>query len=249
MNWIGRAALISSGLLITEASAQFSINFAFSDPLTTSQQTAVDNAEATWESIITGYKTGIGLTGIDITIDATAPSTGPTKVSVQRGYAIPDEGRILFDPVASAGLDPQALEVLFTQEIAFVLGFGSLWTANDLYGNDQGEYVGASGLAAYQAEFDPSATFVPVELYAGENSVHWDEIDLGAGLTGLTDGHGNDLGNDLMTAWNGPGTTYLSATSIRSLEDIGYVVSIPEPSVAFLLGLVALPTLLRRRRS
>jgi hypothetical protein len=238
------------------ALAQFSINFTFSDPLTSSQQAAFDAAAATWEGVITGYQENISLTGVDIVVDSNGaiPTSGPTKALLQGGYVVSDEGRIYFDPLAPPSSDPTVLEIYAMQGIAAAIGFGTLWEANALYAKDSGQYLGEQGLSAYQSEFNPSATFIPVELYAGENNLHWDEIDLGAGLTGITDSLGRDFGNEVMTAWAGPdsNSAFLSNTTVRSLEDLGFSVALapaPEPSACSLLALAFAALLLRRRRS
>ena len=243
-------------LLWPTASAQFSINFSFGAGVSTAQQDASNAAAGTWQGIIQGYQPGVSLPGgVDITVEADAgsPFTGPTKVLLQGGYVVADEGRIAFDPAELAALDALSLEIFLTQELAKTLGFGTLWAANGVYVAGSGQYTGAAGLAAYQNEFDAGATFVPVELYAGESDVHWDEIDLAAGLTGITNSSGQDFSNELMTAWIGPdaGDTFISETTIRSLEDLGYQVivpsPVPEPSSA-LLALLGLPLLLKRVR-
>ena len=255
MNPRGSLIAILALALPQSAEAQFSINFTFSDPLTADQQAAFDAAKATWEGVITGYQTGISLTGIDITVDSNAalPNSGPTKALLQGGYVVSDEARIFFDPLSPPSTDPLLLEIYMTQNIAAAMGFGTLWVANGVYATDSGSYTGSSGLAAYQVEFDPSATFVPVELYAGESNLHWDEVDLGAGLTGITNGLGQDFGNEIMTAWTGPspGSSFLSETTIRSFEDLGFTVSVspaPEPSSALLLACASSLLILRRGR-
>ena len=248
---IGAAALL---LLPSSALGQFSINFSFSDPLTSDQQAAFDAAANTWEGLISGYQAGISLTGVEIAVDSNSaqPNSGPIKALVQGGFVVSEQGRIFFDPLSPPSSDPIELEILVTQSVAAVLGFGTLWEANGLYARDSGEYTGINGLAAYQAEFDPSATFIPVELYSGESNVHWDEIDLGAGLTGITDSRGQDFGNELMTAWVGPSPSdaFVSQTTVGALQDLGFTTAtaVPEPSTVLLGAIGALAGLFRRKR-
>jgi hypothetical protein len=88
-------------------------------------------------------------------------------------------------------------------EMMHVLGFGTLWNygANPLVPT-AGQYIGAKGLAAYQAAGHPDATFVPVD------GGHWSEAA---------------LGNELMTPYIN-GSNYLSSFSLMSLADLGYNV-------------------------
>jgi hypothetical protein len=60
---------------------------------------------------------------------------------------------------------------------------------------------------------------------AGTANGHWNEVDGGSGLTGIVDGSGNDMRNELMTGWlNTP--LFISKTTIASLGDLGYTVNI-----------------------
>ena len=148
-------------------------------------------------------------------------------------------------------MDDDTFRIYITRAIGHVLGIGTLWGINGVYTDGSGEYSGSFGLEAYQEEFDGSAVFVPVEL--GESSQnYWDEVDEGAGLTGITDPYGRDLANELMTGWLGPDAseTFISETTVMSLQDLGYLVeyTIPEPSGAFLVLLGLLIPLTRRKR-
>ena len=143
-----------------------------------------------------------------------------------------------FDSADLASLESSgSLEDVILHEMAHVLGFGTLWELNSLYTPDSGEYTGAFGLAAYQAEFNqPGATFVPIELGGGAGTAggHWDEIDGGAGLTGITDGSGNDMRDELMTGWLNP-NPFISNTTRMSFMDLGYTVSaVPVPAAVWL---------------
>ncbi len=124
-------------------------------------------------------------------------------------------------------------------------------TAQEVYVNNSGQYTGAAGVAAFNLEFAQAATFVPVELGGGPGTAngHWNEVDNGAGPTGLTSIFtGQDLQFELMTGWlDAP--TFTSQLTIQSLRDIGYeVVPIPEPTtVGMLAGLLGLASMRRRR--
>ena len=154
-------------------------------------------------------------------------------------------------------------------EMAHVLGFGTLWTYNtnlnstsyDLYTVGSGQYKGANALTQWQTEFSqPSATYVPVELGGGAGTAngHWNEIDGGAGPTGIISAdNGMDFSNELMTGW-ASSTFFVSRTTLGGLADLGYtvdyskagvvnhIVTVPEWSGTTLL-LPGLGLLFRRR--
>ena len=238
------------GLLLAVASQQASavyINLNFVGGLTESQQTVFTQAELFWESVLTGYQTGISIPD-GVTINAEGEyidgeggilgSAGPTLGTYQADLWLTTEGDMTFDSADLASLEISGLlEDVILHEMAHVLGFGTLWKLNSFYDDlVPGEYTGAFGLAAYQAEFDPLATFIPVELDGGAGTAggHWDEIDGGAGLTGITDGSGNDMRDELMTGWLNP-DPFISNTTRMSFMDLGYTVSaVPVPAAVWL---------------
>lgn len=112
-------------------------------------------------------------------------------------------------------------------------------TKSHFYVDGSGRYTGEAALSAYQAEFDPSATFVPVELEGGASAdCHWDEIYGGYALTGITDTEGRDMRDELMTSWTADTDEFVSNTTMAQFYDMGYAV-IPEPRTA-LLAIMAL---------
>lgn len=255
------AAAAALAVASLSANAAFDIDVVYSGDA--SYQQYFTAAESFWESVITGYQAGISITGL--TIDASVSAidgaggilgqAGPTFGTNQGGYLLVTEGVMQFDVADVAGLvSGGAMTEVIMHEMAHVIGFGTVWDYNGLY-NTPGQYTGAAGLAMYQAEFNkPGATFVPVELGGGPGTAggHWNEVDGGAGATGITDGFGRDMGNELMTGWlNSP--TFVSMTTIASFEDLGYTVNfaaVPEPEsmMLFALGLPAVLLHLKRRR-
>ncbi len=145
------------------------------------------------------------------------------------------------------------LEDVILHEMAHVLGFGTLWTLNGVYDNDTGQYTGANALAMWQTEFNqPGAAYIPVELDGGGGTAngHWNENNVGSGLTGITDDNGIDMRDELMTGWlNTP--TFISNTTKMSFMDIGYDVAIVPAPAAFWLfasGLLGVIGVARSRK-
>jgi hypothetical protein len=262
--------------------AEFDLQISVSSPgsFTASQlailEESIDIAEAAWESYITGYQPGISLTGITITVGAgsafgDAQLTGTVQ---QGGFRLTTSGHIRISPTAAIDdfgswdgtpgpdnpnpdlLGMNFVDDLLKHEIGHVLGIGSLWTSNGLYVNGTGRYTGQYGVAAFQKEFDPSATAVPVELAgaAGRPNVHWDQIfrstveegdpnnswNLDPRL-GITDKFGRDFAFDVMTGAIDPdwGPVFFSNTTIQSLRDLGFTV-VPEPGAVALAASAAM---------
>lgn len=266
MKTIHRPSLfLCSALLAFSAHADFSISVNFGAGMDDSYKGAFSDAAAFWESQITGYRVNSPLLdGVTIAADVAADdgvggtlgSAGPTSgfffndVLLDGDAGVSDvlfatAGAMTFDSADVNNLiTAGSWEAVIRHEMGHVLGFGTLWgfqnggrTYNDFYTAGSGQYTGAAGLAAYQAEFDSGAAYVPVELGGGAGTAngHWDEVDGGAGLTGITDGSGRDLRDELMTGWLNS-NTYVSDTTLGQFYDLGYTV-IPEPASIVLLAL------------
>lgn len=155
-------------------------------------------------------------------------------------------------------------------EMAHVLGVGTLWsyetdlngTTYHLYDPGTGQYDGPNALAAWRSEFDrPDDTYVPVELGGGTGTAdgHWNEVDGGAGLTGIVSNlTGMDMRDELMTGW-ASNAFFLSRATVGTLDDLGYEVDYskagvinyimaPEPSLSALVWLGTLAGMRRRRK-
>ncbi len=247
----------------------FDIEVNFVGGLTPSQEAIFSQAEAMWESVILGYLPGgttyedslvINAEGAAIDgVGGVLGSAGPTYIwDDGSDYLVSIEGDMTFDSADLANMETSGiLDEVIAHEMGHVIGLGTLWSSSgvgfpgyqEVYVGASGEYTGPAGVAAYQSEFSqPGAAFVPVELGGGGGTAnaHWNEGD-GGGLTGITNGDGKDMRNELMTGWiNSP--TFLSQTTISSLEDLGYEVT-PEPATMSLLAIGALAIMRRRRRS
>lgn len=213
-----------------------------------------------WEQLITGYQGGITLSGVSISAYAapfdgagnTFAEAGPTAFDFQQGLFLSTTGSMQFDSADIGVLEAAGtLQSVMTHEIAHVLGFGTLWSLNGLLVEGSGRYTGSAGVTAYRAEFSPGASFVPVELGGGvaTRDLHWNEVDGGLSNTGITDSQGRDFGDEIMTGWTGPtpANRYISQTTLRSFEDLGFTV-VPEPSACLLLISTAWLVCGKRRR-
>ena len=236
------SAVCAAALAMTNpaAASAFDIALTFSGSPTTSQEAAFTDAEAFWESQVTGYQPGVAdrtlvidasIKGIDGDGE-TLGQAGPTYGVDDEGFTLPTKGTMEFDSADVGSLESTGtFGDVVRHEMAHVMGFGTLWTDNSVYTNGTGQYIGNAGLAAYKAEFHPSAAFVPVELDHGPGTkdAHWDE-----GWAG-----GNTA---LMTGFlNTP--TFVSRTTVESFADLGYTVApVPLPAGAWLM-LGALGTL------
>jgi hypothetical protein len=266
------------------ADAAFDLQYTIADPsaFTANQlqvlTTAIADAERLWESRISGYQPGITLSSLPITISAsTVPAlaeAGYYSTVTQGGFTVATSGYIRINPnqiepfanwqylpTSGGKTGHNCVDELVGHETGHVLGIGTLWVANNVYTTGTFQYTGQYGVAAYRAEFDPGAAFIPVENAGavGSKDVHWDQLfrsqEGGSGdpwlkspLLGITDSAGRDLGLELMSAAIDPdyGEPFLSNTTVQSLRDLGYTV-VPEPSVWLLLAMGAMAGLVFRR--
>ncbi len=144
------------------------------------------------------------------------------------------------------------LEAVVLHEMAHVLGFGTLWNANGLYTDGTGEFLGTNATAAWQNDFGQTGT-PNVELGGGPGTAngHWNEVDGGAGATGIVDNLGRDMRDELMTGWLNS-NPFISNMTIASFRDIGFITTtaVPEPSLltTMFAGLAAFGAVCQRRR-
>lgn len=268
------AVPIDSNPLNSTAGFDIQIVYATGTTPTASQAAAFSAAEAAWESRIIGYTDTVAnnVLTINVTLEnidgagGILGSAGPStaKFGAEGNFLYSASGTMRFDTSDTDNLELNGtFGSVIEHEMAHVIGLGTLWSSSavgfagfqEVYADGSGQYTGASALAQWQTEFGQTgATFVPIELGGGPGTAngHWDEVDGGAGLTGITQaGTGNDLRNEIMTGWlNSP--AFVSDLTIASFEDIGYEVvlnntAVPEPS-SILLSLAGISFLILRRK-
>lgn len=213
----------------------FDIKLSFGSGLSESQKSIFSQAEAFWESVIIGYANPVTflpqlvINASGEPIDGTGGtlgSAGPNGAAYDSGVLYAVSGSMRFDSADLVAMETRGVLLsVIMHEMAHVIGFGTLWGYNNLYNVGSGQYTGENALAAYRKEFDPNATYVPVELDGGSGTAnaHWDETWAGPK-------------SDLMTGYL-EGVTTLSRTTIEAMKDLGYVVvGVPTPFALGVLG-------------
>lgn len=268
--------IFSIALLMTARQAfAFDLVFSVSNPgfFTPNQRQILDaaltSAEQLWESKITGYQPGISVSTIPITVFGNSSGLASAiydSTVFQGGYTVATSGRIFINAnqiepfsnyATNFGTFVNVIDELMAHEIGHVLGIGTLWQANGVYVAGTGQYTGQHGVAAFRAEFQPNATFVPVELAGnpGTPDAHWNQLMRSSPQEGnpsdpfsldprlgIVDQFGRDFSLELLTGAIDPdyGEPFLSNTTVQSLRDLGFTV-VPEPAgVVLMLGIGAM---------
>jgi hypothetical protein len=239
--------------LATTADALYNITINYLTEISNAQLLAFAEAEVRWESLITGDLADVNQTlpanscgsnpetpgpFDDLTIFVTIePIDGPFGVLGQAGPCFvrvapgdPSDGltvigRMQFDEDDMELLETEgSLGAVILHEMGHVLGFGTLWNAAGLLqdpadpdtpAEEDPHFTGAQALAAFDAAGGGPYTGnkVPVMDVGGPGTInsHWrDEV----------------FDPEVMTGFLSDGFNPLSAISVRSLEDLGYTVSV-----------------------
>lgn len=219
------------------ATSAFDVTVRYLGTVSSVERSAVESAVATWRSAILGDLPDVRITApanecfsgqpaIDEVVDdlvlyvQVAKIDGPGQVLAQSGPcytrnsdSLPALGLLMLDSDDVASMQTQGLlHDLVAHEIGHVLGFGTLWPDLGLLSGAGGadpRFLGSSAVGAYQV-LGGGAAGVPVENQGsdGTRDSHWRE---------------SVFGNELMTGYINRGSNPLSAMSIASLHDLGYV--------------------------
>lgn len=233
----------------TAAASGYDITLHYLGEYTTSQLLSFAQAELRWESHITGELQDVNFTVPanecgdnpeisgrfdDLTILVRiVPIDGPFGVLAQAGYCgirvpsnLPFVGVMQFDSDDLEFLENEgSLQSVILHEMGHVIGFGTIWTQLDLLEDPSvpdaepplrdTHFTGAQAIAAFNEAGGTtySGAKVPVMNIGGPGTVnsHWrDEV----------------LNPEVMTGELNDGFNPLSAITIRSLQDLGYAVSV-----------------------
>lgn len=274
------ALLVPVGASAATLNNPFDIAVNFTGGLSATQQSVFSAAESFWESRITGNRYDLALPALQIgasgavidgvggTLGQAGPQTGLRTNGAPQDFAYATSGIMRFDTADLGALETSGrLFDVIVHEMAHVIGFGSFWNpaaafgsffagTQNVYTDGTGQYTGAFGLAAYNAEFGLNEGYIPVELDGGTGTAdaHWDEETFAGGsldiMTGFLGGVSPDADAPLV------GST-LSDATVASFADIGYrtvvtdpMTPVPLPAAAFLLlgALGALGAVARRRQ-
>jgi hypothetical protein len=145
-------------------------------------------------------------------------NAGPCLVRQSNNYK-PALGVMRLDEADLENLTTARLDALILHEMLHVVGIGTVWSDNALLSGDQTDdarFLGAQARTAcanVHGGTTTCAATVPVHSTDGAGSAysHWRE---------------SVFGSELMTPFLNAGAIPLSEMSIRSLADMGYVVSV-----------------------
>ncbi|HID23621.1 MAG TPA: hypothetical protein EYP14_14660, partial [Planctomycetaceae bacterium] len=218
---------------VTSLVGDFDIRVDFVGPWTASQRDAVLAAAQRWERIVISDLPDVNVPNVGLVDDLVvsvriAPLDGAGNVLagsaptfVRRDSRLPAAGELIFDEADVSLLeDSGKLETTALHEIGHLLGIGTIWEDLGLVvgsGTSDPQFVGTHAVAAYNMLTGGSYSGVPVENTGGAGNAghHWRE---------------SIFTSELMTGYaEGAGVAEpISAVTIASLADLGYVVDMDQ---------------------
>lgn len=232
----------ATSTLVPPGAYQIELRFTRGEP-TPSQRAAFESAVLRWQQLILGDVPDIPVNqppatsgcfpALNETIDdlviyvVLEPIDGPGGILGQAGPCLirnnggfPLVGLMQFDPPDLITLENDGrLEAVILHEMGHVIGMPFLWNRNGLSigrGGGDPHFVGPTALSVFPTLFGPgnlyTGTPVPLENTGGGGTrdSHWRE---------------SVLRNELMTGFINAGVNPLSALSVVSLRDVGYIVN------------------------
>lgn len=232
----------ATGTPLPPGEYQIELRFTRGDP-TPAQRAAFENAVNRWGQLILGDLPDIPVNqppaasgcfpALNETIDdlviyvVLEPIDGPGGILGQAGPCLirndggfPIVGLMQFDPPDLITLENDGrLEAVILHEMGHVIGMPFLWNRNNLSigrGGGDPHFIGPTALSVFPTLFGPTnlytGTPVPLENTGGGGTrdSHWRE---------------SVLRNELMTGFINAGSNPLTALSVVSLRDVGYVVN------------------------
>ena len=210
----------------TTGTFQIEINYDGSG-ITASQQAIFDRAIQRWEQVIlsepeTSVVDGVASNTLVITatasrIDGVGGVLGNASPTIFRPTTkLPARGEMTFDSSDLASLESTGdLYTVILHEMGHVLGIGTVWTDLRLVQRVGAQYrfTGANAVAQYNAIFNTTSAYVPVESRGGSGTKgsHWSD---------------STFNNELMTGYINSGKANpLSKVTVGSLQDLGYTVN------------------------
>jgi hypothetical protein len=210
---------------------------------TGTRKAAIDSAVAHWQRIIYGAVPPVNLNSAANTCFNGQPAISETVNSViiyvvldsidgpgkilgragpcygRNGTFLPVMGLVELDTADVATYDANGLlRAIVLHEMGHVLGFGTIWTYQNLLvggGGTDPHFIGSQALAAFDR--------IGGTNYTGGAKVPVENV----GAPGSVDGHWREsvFGNELMTSVLNAGTNPFSVLSAASMGDDGYTVN------------------------
>jgi hypothetical protein len=229
-SYLAQAALSDVAHLVPSGSP-FAIEVRFLGGLTVKQKDAFTKAADRWTRIIVGDLPNVQIDGEMIDdllilaqgVEIDGPGTilgqaGPTRLRPATAGAaafLPARGTMSFDTADLAQMEKDgSLVDVITHEMGHVLGIGTVWTRKNLLkdvGSSNPRFTGKRAVEEFGKLRGSKATAVPVENTGGP---------------GTRDSHWRDsvFKNELMTGFVAGAGNPISAMTVGSLQDLGYVV-------------------------
>jgi hypothetical protein len=216
----------------SKAQEPFNIDLEFGEGLTASQQSIIQAAAQSVESMIeqglpSAILDGKIIDDINIKVslenlDGASGTLAQTKIDFMRyGTLLPAQSLVRFDATDVAALESSGkLFSVVQHEILHALGFGNLWEAKGLVDYAKtpfSRYKGKNAVEAFQ-ESGGATDYIPLETEGdGSADLHWNEMLFQDEV--MTKDLGFQMGAD------GKATSPASTITLAVLADLGYQVN------------------------